>query len=432
MVKRFISLAAGCWLVVSMAGAGQTAQQKGLAKAVHVPPASAVAMPGEIDGAVHTLSGVPIAAAAVQVLNADGSTRATLSADATGHFQIGLMAGTYTVVVSQSGYVRLRIGNIVVTAGSRVPVNFSLAVLPPTPLSGAIIKRLPAVGLAPNSSQPPPSAPPAPLAPPPALHAPVLHAPVDHAAAPQPVQQEEQAIVLHHVAPAAEVAAPAVGPATAQESQIDVAAEAQAKAAEQAAEVEQAAVQAYVKSLPNGLISYVVPLTMRLNQPVTVTVNVFGPTASASVAAATAKAAGGSVPTRVPTSNYMQVDLSQEDNPGAFAIEQEGDQSPKWVPSNSVATWTWTVTPKVTGVASLTFQTWVLYPDKAGQVPSRFDVKDETVTVTTPTPSEYLHQAWDAFLTNPAVWFEYVLPGGTGFVILVWLVGRLKKKKAGD
>jgi hypothetical protein len=154
-------------------------------------------------------------------------------------------------------------------------------------------------------------------------------------------------------------------------------------------------------------------------------VKIFGAKAPASLAAAS----GGTPPEALPTSNYMQVYLSQEDNPGAFAIEPEGDQNPRWVSDTSETDWNWTVTPKTTGTAKLRFQTLVMFPDQAGKLPATYDVKDETVTVTTPTLGEYMHSAWDAFLTNPAVWFEYVLPGGTGFVILAWLVGRFRKKK---
>ena len=70
-----------------------------------------------------------------------------------------------------------------------------------------------------------------------------------------------------------------------------------------------------------------------------------------------------------------------------------------------------------------------MFPDQAGKLPASYDVMDEIVTITTPTIGECLHSTWDAFLTNPAVWFGYVLPGGTGFVILAWLASRFKKGK---
>lgn len=57
---------------------------------VHGAASSPVPKAGEIDGAVHTLSGTPLAATEIDVLNADGSTRATLAVDASAHFRIQL------------------------------------------------------------------------------------------------------------------------------------------------------------------------------------------------------------------------------------------------------------------------------------------------------------------------------------------------------
>jgi hypothetical protein len=341
--------------------------------------------------------------------------RATLNADAAGHFRVQLPPGTYAAVVSQPGFLRLRIANILITPGRIVPLNFSLAVMPTSPLSGAILHPILPIGAPRPSPQPAPPPPPPPLQPKPQVPA------NDHQVV---VPQQEQVIVLHSPA-AGDTATADTGPPP---NPIDTTAEAQAKAAVEEEQQKQKAVEAFVKSLPKGLISYLVPLQMHLNQPVTVSVKIFGSQAPASLAAAAA-ASGGTAPVPMPTSNYMQVFLSQEDNPGAFAIEQEGDQSPRWVSSTSETDWNWVVTPKTTGTAKLRFQTLVMFPDEAGKLPATYDVKDETVTVTTPTMGEYLHNTWDAFLTNPAVWVEYVLPGGTGFVILAWLVSRFRKRK---
>ncbi len=237
-------------------------------------------------------------------------------------------------------------------------------------------------------------------------------------------QQAEQVIQLHPESKS-DLAASMTGSPNVTENPGESSAEAQAKAAVDEEQQKQLEVQDFVNSLPKGLISYVVPSQMRLNQPVTVSVKIFGSRAPAALAAA----AGGTAPTAVPTSNYMQVYLSQEDNPGAFDIEQNGDQNPRWVSSTSETDWNWVVTPKSTGTAKLRFQTLVMFPDQAGKLPATYDVKDETVTVTTPTMVEYLHEAWDAFLTNPAVWFDYILPGGTGFVVLAWLINALRKRK---
>jgi len=318
-------------------------------------------------------------------------------------------------VLSQPGFLRLRIANIVIPPGHIVPLNFSLAVMPPSAVSGAILHPFPILPI----GAPKPS--PLPAPPPPPQPKSQEHATDRQVVVPQ----QEQVIMLHPVSGAGDIAAAVTGPSP---NPVDASADAQAKAAVEEEQQKQKAVEAFVKNLPKGLISYLVPLQMHLNQPVTVRVKIFGSQAPASLAAAAA-ASGGTAPAPVPTSNYMQVYLSQEDNPGAFAIEQEGDQSPQWVSSTSETDWNWVVTPKTTGTAKLRFQTLVMFPDQAGKLPASYDVKDETVTVTTPTMGEYLHSAWDAFLTNPVVWFEYVLPGGTGFVILAWLVSRFRKRK---
>ncbi len=378
------------------------------AQMVRRPAFKPVAKAGEIDGAVHTLAGAPLAAAEVEVLNADGSTRATLTADTSGHFRIQLPPGTYSVAASRPGFLRLRIGNVMVISGRTVPLNFSLAALQPSALSGAILHFH---SVAPVGGSKPPALP---AAAPPSPEGPKAI----------PPQQKEQVIQLQTQSTSDPTASMAEPPKVTENSGAS-SADAQAKAAVVEEQHKQQEVQDFVNSLPKGLISYVVPLQMRLNQPVTVSVKIFGSHAPAALAAA----AGGTAPAAVPTSNYMQVYLSQEDNPGAFAIEQNGDQNPRWVSSTSETDWNWTVTPKTTGTAKLRFETLVMFPDQAGKLPATYDVKDETVTVTTPTMGEYLHGAWDAFLTNPAVWFEYILPGGTGFVVLAWLVNALRKRK---
>lgn len=378
------------------------------AQMVHRPAFKPVATGGEIDGSVHTLAGAPLAAAEVEVLNADGSTRATLTADTSGHFRIQLPPGTYSVVASRPGFLRLRIGNVMVISGRTVPLNFSLATLQPSALSGA---RLHFHSVAPVGGSKPPALP---AAAPPSPTGPKA----------SPPQQKEQVIQLQTQSTSDPTASMAEPPKVTENSGTS-SADAQAKAAVVEEQHKQQEVQDFVNSLPKGLISYVVPLQMRLNQPVTVSVKIFGSHAPAALAVA----AGGTTPAAVPTSNYMQVYLSQEDNPGAFTIEQNGDQNPRWVSSTSETDWNWTVTPKTTGTAKLRFETLVMFPDQAGKLPATYDVKDETVTVTTPTMGNYLHGAWDAFLTNPAVWFEYILPGGTGFVVLAWLVNALRKRK---
>ncbi len=379
------------------------------AQMVHGPAFKPVAIAGEIDGAVHTLAGAPLAAAEVEVLNADGSTRATLTADASGHFRIQLPPGTYAVVASRPGFIRLRISNVMVTPGRTVPLNFSMAALQLSADSGA---NMHLQSLAPAGASMPAERPAA--APPPPPTGPKAIAP----------QQAEQIIQLHPESKSYSAASIAEPPKVTENSGAS-SADAQAKAAVDEEQHKQQEVQDFVNSLPKGLISYVVPLQMRLSQPVTVSVKIFGSRAPAALAAA----AGGTTPAAVPTSNYMQVYLSQEDNPGAFTIEPNGDQNPRWVSSIAETDWNWTVTPKTTGTAKLRFQTLVMFPDQAGKLPATYDVKDETITVTTPTMGDYIHGAWDAFLTNPAVWFEYILPGGTGFVVLAWLVNALRKRK---
>ncbi len=112
MVKQNGLIVVGCALGLCANACAALAQPPKFV--TQIVPGSAfhpVSQAGEIDGAVHTLSGSPIAAAAVQVLNADGSAQATLNADATGH----LPPGIYAAVVSQPGFLRLCISNVVIT-----------------------------------------------------------------------------------------------------------------------------------------------------------------------------------------------------------------------------------------------------------------------------------------------------------------------------
>ena len=119
--------------------------------------------------------------------------------------------------------------------------------------------------------------------------------------------------------------------------------------------------------LHSGSIVYDVPPEMTIAKPATVTVTINGYKAPIQPAQT-----GESAPAPLKVSEWMRVEATQPDNPDEFTISSDPSQNPQFVPIDSGATWSWTVTPNHIGSGlKLHFQAFVLYKDGHQQGPAR-------------------------------------------------------------
>ena len=177
--------------------------------------------------------------------------------------------------------------------------------------------------------------------------------------------------------------------------------------------------------LKNGSIQYQVPVEMIIGQPSTVSVTVNGYKVPAQ-----ADQPDGSKPATLKVSEFMRVEVSQVDNPGEFTIVHGDNPDQQFVPINSSATWTWTVTPNHLGKSEkLQFQAFVVYSDPKLNVQQALTSTEKTVTVRAEGVTGIARNAEDNFWLNPANWIKYMLPGGGGFVLLGLLIGWLRSRR---
>jgi hypothetical protein len=179
--------------------------------------------------------------------------------------------------------------------------------------------------------------------------------------------------------------------------------------------------QKWMDQLPKGALTHHVDPTMRLTQPSTVTVTIFG-----NEAAKTAEAQGGQA---LQVSPMMEVTLTQPDNPGAFTIvDGDSKQNPRRVVSGAKTTWTWQVTPLRLGELHLKIDAYVLYQ---GNEDNRVELQSfsDDVKVQSMTAGGYLQQGWTWMLENPAAVFRYLLPGGGGAALLATIFAWWRKRK---
>jgi Carboxypeptidase regulatory-like domain len=182
----------------------------------------------------------------------------------------------------------------------------------------------------------------------------------------------------------------------------------------------------WISQLKKGSIVPDVPQQMTIGTGYTATVTIYG-----YKAAAPAPGPDGIAPAPTEVSDFMRVDISQDDNPDAFTIVHGDNPDQQFVPMNGTTTWKWTVTPKELGSGKkLNFQAFVIYSDPKLGIQQALPAESVEVSVQAEGVHGILNIAETDFWLDPMNWIKYVLPGGAGFAALVSLIGwGIKRKK---
>ena len=331
-----------------------------------------------VSGTVRDKTGAVIPNASVKVIEPGTGVSHAFTADSAGHYcAFGLPAGNYAIAFERPGFRSTRLDAISVPANRAIEADVMLPGLEQSAAddrSAAITTR-------------PPSNP---------VTKPVAPVPQPVPLPPAPVQ------------PAQPVPSANPSDASGDTSGNDLG-EAEAK---------------WFDQLKNGSIQYQVPEEMIIGQPSTVSVTING------YKAPVPDQADGSQPATLKVSEFMRVEVSQVDNPGEFTIVHGNNPDQQFVPINSSATWTWTVTPNHLGQAvKLQFQAFVVYSDPKLNVQQALTSTEKTITVRAEGVAGIARNAADNFWLNPANWIKYMLPGGGGFVLLGLLIGWLRSKR---
>ena len=331
-----------------------------------------------VSGTVRDKTGAVIPNATVKVIESGTGISHDFTADSAGHYcAFGLPAENYSITVDRPGFRSTHLDAISVSPNRVVEADVVLPSLPPEPEA----PRSPAI-----TSHP--------------VH-PVTPAPQPSPPPPAPPQAAR---------PVSSANSGATPSASSNSTSSDDLGEAEAK---------------WFDQLKNGSIQYQVPVEMVIGQPSTVSVTVNGYKAPAP-----ADQPDSSKPATLKVSEFMRVEVSQVDNPGEFTIVHGDNPDQQFVPINSSATWTWTVTPNHLGKSEkLQFQAFVVYSDPKLNVQQALASTEKTVTVRAEGVTGIARNAEDNFWLNPANWIKYMLPGGGGFVLLGLLIGWLRSKR---
>lgn len=186
-------------------------------------------------------------------------------------------------------------------------------------------------------------------------------------------------------------------------------------------------VHRWFQNLEKGSATYSVPASMVLGQTYSATAVIHPPT-SPTPADPNAHA--------LKISPYMRIVLNQTANPGTFEIRPDGNDC-KFVSMDADTTWIFSVKPLLPGKdRALDFAAYVVYG--TGDATCRpenlktIDVLSDTerVTVAAITPRKAWQDIVVSFITDPAKWFKFILPGGLGFAALKWFIDWWKKRRS--
>ncbi len=351
-------------------------------------------LPCAVSGTVRNAQGAAVPYAAVVVIETATGVRHPLTADAQGNYcAAGLPLGKYSITFTKTGLRNTRIDAVTIAEDRTALANATL----PTALNQP--KRDESEKIAAPSLPSPVTA--TEPAPPPAALPPAPSSGPKSGPSPGPGTGAGSGAGSGHAAPPDPAAALGVAEAT------------------------------WFAQLHSGSIIYDVPPEMTIAKPATVTVTINGYKAPIQPAQT-----GESAPAPLKVSEWMRVEATQPDNPDEFTISSDPSQNPQFVPIDSGATWSWTVTPNHIGSGlKLHFQAFVLYKDDTSKVQRALPSTERTVTVQAEGVGGIVHQIDDNFWTNPINWFKYMLPGGAGFAALVALISwwiKSRKKPEGE
>jgi hypothetical protein len=185
-----------------------------------------------------------------------------------------------------------------------------------------------------------------------------------------------------------------------------------------------------VERAKSGKIDYQVPNPMSVGNAQSVIVRIYGPNASQQQQAAFPSTGRGTL--KVVTS--MVVALTEPDNPSAFEIKAEDDshQGIQFVPVDGYAEWDWVVTPLEGGTEprKLHITADMVFDAKLPNgTPVRTEIAsyDAAVQVRVKPRLEAFADWWSE---NWKDILKYLIPTGSGSLLVIWLLSRGWKKKA--
>lgn len=192
-------------------------------------------------------------------------------------------------------------------------------------------------------------------------------------------------------------------------------------------EKEQVDYKAALQNAKTGNIKYSVPLEMTVKEAETVVVRIYGHDAPEQQQQDFKATGSGSL--KVIT--LMLVTLSQPDNPGSFKIEEDPKEArDQFLPNDSFAEWSWTVTPLKPAEVSkkLKVTAYLIFNEKLPSgLPMQVQISSFTATVTVKVQprwerlSDWMSENWKDVL-------KYLIPTGAGSAIIIWLIAKLTGK----
>jgi hypothetical protein len=127
----------------------------------------------------------------------------------------------------------------------------------------------------------------------------------------------------------------------------------------------------------------------------------------------------------------MLVTLTQPDNPSSFKIDPDSkEQGDQFLPDDSDAEWSWTVTPLKPADAkrNLSINAYLIFDEKLPDgTPMQARIGSYTAIVTIKIQprwerfKDWMSENWKDVL-------KYLIPTGAGSAIIVWLIAKLAGK----
>jgi hypothetical protein len=186
-------------------------------------------------------------------------------------------------------------------------------------------------------------------------------------------------------------------------------------------------IEKQIDNAKQGEIKYNVPAAIATSETETVTVRIYGPSASKDRKKDFDATGSGSLKVVSP----MLVTLSEPDNPTTFKIiEDTKEKGLLFLAANGFAEWMWTVTPleRSDKPKKLTIKAYMVFREKMpdGSSP-QVEIGSYTATVYIKIEPR-MKRIGEWFAENWKDILKYLLPGGAGTAFIVWLLSKVKKE----